>query len=112
MLSLTLFLAVGMMVLPNVLSICTNNITLKHLAPIGDVLVFCDHGREIKVKKLPDASFFIKVVNCNGNFNNFTLKALRSFQCADGLEHTVYPTINRNNLSSFSAAYAEISEWY
>ena len=71
MLPLTLFLAVGMVLLPNVSSICTTDDTLKLMYTKGDLLVICDNGREIHVEKLPNDSFFIKVVNCNGNFNPF-----------------------------------------
>ena len=77
----------------------------------GDLLVICDNGREIHIEKLLDDSFVIKVVNCNGNFNLFTLLALRWFKCADGLEYTMEPP-PKNDMSSFSAAYGEISDWY
>ena len=113
MLSLTLFLVVGMVLLSNVLSICPSNAKLEHMATIGDVLELCDNGREIRVTKLSDASFFIKVVSCNGNFKKFTLKALRSFVCVDGLEHTVYPPLSSlTDISSFTYDYDEISEFY
>ena len=60
MLPLTLFLAVGMVVLTNVSSICTSDFTLKLMYAKGDILVFCDYGREIKVKNYQMLHFLSK----------------------------------------------------
>ena len=112
MLSLMFFLAVGMVLISNVLSICSSKAKLEHMATIGDVLELCDNSREIRVTKLSDASFFTKVVSCNGNFKKITLKALRSSVCIDELEHTLdAPYSGTTDISSFTSSYDEISNF-
>ena len=120
---LTLFLFAAMMMLLNLASIsskCTISDTLKHVSTKGNKLVLCDHGRKIYVRKQSDLSFVIRVPNCNGNFDEFALKALSLIDCFDGLVHTQYlPFIEQfppqtdltNDLASYYA-YGEISDWY
>ena len=105
------FLVFGMVLLTNVSSTCDRNDMLKHMFTRDDLLVLCDHGRKIYVRKLSDGFLRIREHDCIGNLNKFTVKALDQFYFRNGLEHMIVPHYQRI-LASFSAAYGQFSEWY
>ena len=111
MVSQMLFLVFGMVLLTKVSSTCARNDMLKHMFTRDDLLVLCDHGRKIYVRKLSGGSLRIRVHDCKGNFNKFTVKALDQFYCRNGLEHTIVPHYQRS-LASFSNAYSQLWQWY
>ena len=114
MLSQVLFLFAGMLLLTNASFKCTRRVQLRPMFTNteGDLLVLCDNGRKIYVRKLPSRVLLIIVHNCKGNFNKFKLVALKRFRCRNGLKRIVYPANERMGLSSFSSAYSQLWEWY
>ena len=78
----------------------------------GNLLVLCDRGRKIYVRrKLSNGFLRIRVHDCKGNFEKFRVKALKQVYCRNGLDHTIVPH-NRRSLASFSNAYRQLWQWY